>query len=130
MTRDVPFESRPGQYLLEWVIPNLPPQSSQILEGEFNVLRTNPRSTIVLNARSAEGATADESLVFEIVPGAPPSPLSPSDRGAAPSLPPALPPPVDPQRTRSDSGDGRAGGNRSGRPTRSGGAQRKDPVPA
>ena len=93
MTRDVPFQSLPKQYLLEWVIPNLPPQSSQILEGEFDVLRINPRSTIVLTARAAEGATAEESFSFEIAAGAPRGPLSPSDRDAAPSLPPALPPP-------------------------------------
>tara|TARA_R110002049_G_scaffold27321_2_gene94361 strand:- start:635555 stop:638395 length:2841 start_codon:yes stop_codon:yes gene_type:complete len=86
-------DARSGQYLVEWLIPSLPPGSSEMLEAQFSVLRTNPRSTIVLTSRAAEGATADETFTFEIVQGAPPSPLSPSDRDAAPSLPPALPPP-------------------------------------
>ena len=90
-------DARPGQYLVEWLIPSLPPGSSEILEAEFNVLRANPRSTIVLTSRAAEGATSDKSFEFEIVPGAPPTPLSPSDRNAAPSLPPALPAPTIPR---------------------------------
>jgi len=87
---------RTGQYLIEWVIPNLPPDASEVLEAQFKVLRPSPRSTVVLTSRAAEGATSDRTFAFEIVSGAPPSPLSPSDR-AAPALPPVSPSPTLPE---------------------------------
>ena len=85
------------KFLIEWLIPNLAPGATETLEANFNVLRPNPRSSIIVTSRSAEGAKSDKTFTFEIIQGAPPKPLSPSDRGVSPSLPPALPAPAIPQ---------------------------------
>ena len=86
-------QRNPASNLIEWVLPSLAPGETQLLEAEFFVVRPTPRSTIILTSRAAEGATADKTFVFEVVPGAPPNPLSPSDRDVSPSLPPVQPTP-------------------------------------
>lgn len=82
-------ESRVNQYLIAWVIPTLAPGEPAILEAQFEALRPNPRSQLILTVTSAEGASADADFVTEIVPGAPPVAAPPQ----SPMLPPVLPTP-------------------------------------
>ncbi len=82
-------DSRIGQYILAWTIPTLAPGESKLFEAEFEAIRPNPRSQVVLTVTSAEGARANDDLFTEIIQGAPPTYTPP----AQPSLPPALPAP-------------------------------------
>jgi hypothetical protein len=95
-TDEVPLDtSRTGQYLLAWNIPSLEPNKVVLLEATFEATQTNPRSQIIMTARSDEGATANETYTFQIVPDSrPPSVEGPQP--AAPVLPPLLPPPAIP----------------------------------
>lgn len=82
-------QTRVSQYLVAWTIPTLAPGASEILEGQFEAISPNPRSQIVLTVASAEGASASDDFVTEILQGAPPA----AAPAPAPSLPPALAPP-------------------------------------
>ncbi|WP_167546783.1 DUF11 domain-containing protein [Stieleria maiorica] len=89
-------DSRSGQYMIEWVIPRMEPETSETLEANFQVIGTNPRSTVVLAVESQQGARASEQLQFEILPAAvrqpAPAPAPPNN------LPPATAPPMIPDR--------------------------------
>jgi hypothetical protein len=88
-TTDFVDESKVPQYLIAWNIPTLAPGEPILLEGEFEALRTSPRSQVVLTVTSAEGATASSTRVAEIIPGTAPIQTTP----APPPLPPVQPPP-------------------------------------
>ena len=104
-------QSRLGQYLIAWDIPTLAPDESRLLEAEMRPLSINPRSQVVMTARTKEGATSNDSYTVEIEQGRAPevgppptttprtSPPSSSDRnpgGSGSSLPPVQPAPVIP----------------------------------
>ncbi len=84
-------QSRVAQGAVSWVIPSIQPGQETILEGQFEAKAANPRGQIAVTAESAEGATADNSYVVEIIAVNPPPPVE-----TPPSLPPALAPPVVP----------------------------------
>ncbi len=87
-------EPRSGQYMIEWVIPRLEPETSETLEANFQVIGTNPRSSVVLAVESQQGARASEQVQFEILPSAV---RQPDPAPAAPNtLPPATAPPMIP----------------------------------
>lgn len=91
-------EPRPGQYLIEWIIPRLEPETSETLEANFQAVGTNPRSNLVMAVESAQGARASERLEFEILPAAVTQPAAPTAPAPRPTLPPATPPPGIPDR--------------------------------
>ena len=92
-TDEVPLDtSRTGQYLLAWNIASLEPGKAVLLEGTFEAKQTNPRSQIIMTARSDEGATANETFTFQIVPDTRPPDSGGSVQPAVP-LPPLLPTP-------------------------------------
>ncbi|MEL6107740.1 MAG: hypothetical protein AAFU85_17070 [Planctomycetota bacterium] len=90
-------ERRPGQYLLKWLIPRLDPQTSETLEAEFRVIGSNPRSSFVMTANSAQGARDSKRLTFEALPAAGGTGLPGGTPRATPSLPPVTPPPTVPR---------------------------------
>lgn len=107
-------QARIGQNLVSWTVPTIEPGQTRILEGQFNVLRPNPRARVTLTAQSSEGITANTEFVFQIVDGSPPvqpepPPLPPAGPtpevpgGAAPrplqGAPPAVAPSSGPQRS-------------------------------
>lgn len=79
-------DPRTGEYLIEWVIPQLQPGTSETLEGNFRAIGTNPRSSIVMAVVSQQGARDSKRFEFEILPSA----INQPDQ--QPSLPPSLPP--------------------------------------
>jgi uncharacterized repeat protein (TIGR01451 family) len=81
-------QSRIGQNMIAWTVPTLEPGQTKILEGQFNVVRPNPRARVTLTAQSSEGISANANFVFEIVDGTPPPQPEPP-----PPLPPAGPTP-------------------------------------
>ena len=89
-------ESRISQYLLVWTVPTLEPGKAVILEAQFQATQVNPRSQVIVTARSDEGASSDKTFELEILPAAeiPRAPAVPDDR--APPLPPVQPPPIIP----------------------------------
>ncbi|MCC9601738.1 DUF11 domain-containing protein [Stieleria sp. JC731] len=82
-----------GQFMLQWVIPRLEPQTSETLEAVFSAIATNQRSSLVLAAVSQQGARASKRLDFEILPSAVQQPQTPPSR---PNLPPGRPGPTIP----------------------------------
>ena len=87
-------DQRGGQYLIEWLIPRLDPETSETLEANFQAIGTNPRSTFVMAVESLQGARDAKRFEFQILPsairqppsqGAPRNPLPPA--GATPSIP-------------------------------------------
>ena len=85
-------QSRLGEFILFWRIPELAPGSDAItLEGQFEVVRSSPRAQVIFTVRSAEGATDRKDVLLELIPGAPagPAPARPDT-----PLPPAMPPPT------------------------------------
>ncbi|MEM6470722.1 MAG: hypothetical protein AAF802_14280, partial [Planctomycetota bacterium] len=85
----------PREFLLEWVIPELAPGTSQVLEARLRAIGQNPRSTVVLAVESDQGARDGKQFEFQIVAGQPipratPAPLDPP--------PPTSPPPTIPER--------------------------------
>ncbi len=82
-------QSRVSQFIVAWNVPTLAPGQSLLLEGEFEVLQTNPRSQVVLTVTSAEGAQANDDMNVEIFQGAPAT----TTPAPPPPLPPATPPP-------------------------------------
>ncbi|NND98301.1 MAG: hypothetical protein HKN47_13330 [Pirellulaceae bacterium] len=101
-TTDGLDRSRMGQYLIAWDLPTLAPGDSRVYEAEVRAVGPNPRSQLILTAETAEGATANDSYNFEIVPSLSPS-MDPSAGGPAtgsnlqpPPLPPVQPSPTIP----------------------------------
>ncbi|MCA9140976.1 MAG: hypothetical protein KDB00_29595 [Planctomycetales bacterium] len=90
-------QPRPGQYLIEWVIPRLEPETSEVLEAKFQAVGTNQRSNMVLTVDSDQGARASERVEFQILPSAviQPGP-APAPGGNLPpaSAPPGIPGPL------------------------------------
>ena len=84
-------EQRQGQFLIEWLIPRLEPESSETLEANFQAVGSNQRSSLVMTVESKQGARASERFEFEILPGAVSQPAPPPTPGR--SLPPASAPP-------------------------------------
>ncbi|MFG0262147.1 MAG: hypothetical protein ACF788_07140 [Novipirellula sp. JB048] len=84
-------EPRPGQNVIQWDVPTIPPGQRAVLEGQFRAIATNPQSRARVSAVSRDGTSAEAEHVFAIVAGAPPAtvPAPP----IAPPLPPATPPP-------------------------------------
>ncbi len=81
-------QSRVGQNMITWTVPSIEPGQTKVLEGEFNLIRPNPRARVMLSAQSSEGITANTDFVFQIIDGTPPPrPVPP------PQLPPAGPTP-------------------------------------
>ena len=58
--------SRLGQYLVAWDIPRLEPGDSREFEAEVRAVDSNPRSQVIMTARTAENAEANDSYTFEI----------------------------------------------------------------
>ncbi len=86
-------DSRISQYLLVWTVPTLEPGKAVILEAQFQATEMNPRSQVIVTARSDEGATSDETFNFEILPSAQtPGTEVPGDE-RVPPLPPVQPAP-------------------------------------
>ena len=98
--------SQIGQYMVGWNIPTLGPNETRTLEMEVRALQPNPRSQVIMTSRSKEGAFANDSYTFAIVPPPAPAtgtpggigggegnPFSPSDRQPDVTLPEALPTP-------------------------------------
>lgn len=81
-------QSRVGQNMVTWTIPSLEPGQTKILEGEFNVVRVNPRARVSLTAQSSEGLSANTDFVLNIIDGTPPPRPEPPAQ-----LPPAGPTP-------------------------------------
>lgn len=83
------------QYMIEWLIPRLEPETSEVLEANFQVIGTNPRSNLVMTVDSQQGARASERLEFEILPGAISQPAPESPRSTLPqsTAPPLIPGP-------------------------------------
>jgi hypothetical protein len=88
---------RPGQNLIEWVIPRLEPETSLTLEGEFQAVSTSPRSSVTIAVDSRQGAKAGQRFEFEILRSAvqpsAPAPAPPINL-PPPSAPPMIPPPA------------------------------------
>ncbi len=81
-------QTRIGQNMITWTLPTIEPGQTKVLEGQFNVIRPNPRARVALSAQSSEGISANTDFVFRIVDGTPPArPIPP------PQLPPAGPTP-------------------------------------
>ncbi|MEM0926591.1 MAG: hypothetical protein AAGJ83_11175, partial [Planctomycetota bacterium] len=89
-------EPRPGQFLIEWLIPTLAPGSSETLESEFRAIGVNPRSAIVLAVESKQGARDGKQLTFQIEPSAAPVSPPPAERSEPPG--PTTPAPIIPDR--------------------------------
>jgi hypothetical protein len=86
-------QSRTGQYLLAWNIPELAPEQSVLLEGQFEAIAPATRGQVIFSARTAEGASDSADLLLEIIRGTPAAqpPAEP------PALPPSEPPPTIPE---------------------------------
>ena len=114
--------ARTDQFLFTWTIPMLEPGKAELLEGQFRPSAANPRSQIIMTARSSEGAADDDTFTFQINesspsdvrPTPPLQPAPPSTGGNdLPSLPPvrdtpSIPPPIP---------GGGSGGSANTRPT-------------
>lgn len=96
-------QSRTGQYLLAWNIPELAPEQSVLLEAQFEAIAPAERAQVIFSARTAEGASDSADLLLDVARGAPaaqppaeppalppaePPPTIPEDRGATPAEPP------------------------------------------
>jgi uncharacterized repeat protein (TIGR01451 family) len=84
-------QTRIDQNMITWTVPTIDPGQTKVLEGQFNVIRPNPRARVTLTAQSSEGISANANFVFEIVDAtpppqpAPPAPLPPA--GPTPEVP-------------------------------------------
>lgn len=91
-------QSPPGQYLIEWIIPRLEPESSETLEAEFQAIGTSPASGLVMAVNSRQGARSSQRFAFEILPAAvtQPGPTAPPTITRPRNLPPTNTPPLIP----------------------------------
>ncbi|TWT55130.1 Large cysteine-rich periplasmic protein omcB precursor [Rubripirellula amarantea] len=80
--------TRMGQNIITWTVPEIQPGDSAALAGEFRAIASNPRAAVRIRAVSEEGATANANLFIDIA-DSPTQPRQPQPR----SLPPAGPPP-------------------------------------
>jgi uncharacterized repeat protein (TIGR01451 family) len=84
-------QSRVAQGRVTWLIPTIEPGQQTVLEGQFEARAAAARAQLAVSVESAEGATANDSYVLEIIAVNPPPPVE-----SPPQLPPTSPPPVVP----------------------------------
>ena len=49
-------QSRIGQNMITWTVPSIEPGQTKVLEGEFNLIRPNPRARVMLSAKAAKAS--------------------------------------------------------------------------
>ncbi len=103
--------SQLGKFIVGWTIPRLEPGQSKPYEMQVRAVDVNPRSQIIMTARSNESSVANDSFTLEIVPNR--NPQTPPRRDDTPTLPPLNAPPTIPggQAPIPAPGNGAAGGN-------------------
>lgn len=84
-------QSRIEQATVSWILPSIQPGQEALLEGQFEARGAIPQGQIAVTVESAEGATASNGYVVEIIAVNPPPPVE-----TPPTLPPTVTPPVIP----------------------------------
>ena len=80
----------PGQYQVQWAIPQLNSGTSEAIDLKLRANGINPRSTIYMNVQSDQGSFPGKQVQFAINSGVIPAPPAPTQ---PPNLPPVQPTP-------------------------------------
>lgn len=80
----------PGQYQVQWAIPQLASGTSEAIDLKLRANGVNPRSTIFMNVQSDQGSFPGKQVQFAINSGVVPAPPAPTQ---PPNLPPVEPTP-------------------------------------